>query len=212
VTRREENCSSIAASVRFDYYRRLPAPMRRVYDQSDAIRSVALPRVAEHRARAAELERVLASGDRARVQAAANALCRGITLALGCPGVSVRVLARRPKNHGGELHGLYTQESDGRAHIEVWMRTAEHRRVVAFRTFLRTLAHEICHHLDLVHYGLSETFHTEGFFRRESSLSRLLIGPPRAAPAREPKAEPKRAAGKRPRRARARPQQLSLFS
>jgi hypothetical protein len=55
------------------------------------------------------------------------------------------------------------------------MRTVRHRRVVAFRTFLRTLLHELCHHLDYVHLGLADSYHTEGFFKRESSLFRQLV-------------------------------------
>jgi len=30
------------------------------------------------------------------------------------------------------------------------MRTARHKKIVAFKTFLRTLLHELCHHLDFV--------------------------------------------------------------
>jgi hypothetical protein len=56
------------------------------------------------------------------------------------------------------------------------MRTVHYRRVVAFRTFLRTLLHEVCHHLDYRHLKLAESFHTEGFFKRESSLFRQLTG------------------------------------
>jgi hypothetical protein len=126
------------------------------------------------------------------------------TRQLRCPPVRVKVLAKRPKRADGELHGLYTLDEEGDARIEVWMKTAEHRRVVAFRTFLRTLLHELCHHLDLTHLGLEETFHTEGFFRRESSLFRQLA-PKRPLPrAREPVQRARRAARK--------PAQLSLFS
>jgi hypothetical protein len=57
------------------------------------------------------------------------------------------------------------------------MRTASRKQVVAFRTFLRTLVHELCHHLDFTYLGLSETFHTEGFFKRESALMRQLVPP-----------------------------------
>jgi hypothetical protein len=76
-----------------------------------------------------------------------------------------------------ELHGLYVPEPEGGAApvIRVWMRTARQGRVVAFRTFLRTLLHEVCHHLDYELLGLDESFHTEGFFRRESSLFRQLV-------------------------------------
>jgi len=66
--------------------------------------------------------------------------------------------------------------------------------VVKFRTFLRTVAHEICHHLDYEHYGLAETFHTEGFYARESALVREVLGePPAAAPKPAPRKSPRRA-------------------
>jgi len=47
--------------------------------------------------------------------------------------------------------------------------------VVAFRTFLRTLLHEFCHHLDYECYKLHDSFHTEGFYKRESSLLKQLL-------------------------------------
>ena len=59
--------------------------------------------------------------------------------------------------------------------VEVWMRTAKRGQVVAFKTLLRTLVHELCHHLDYELHGLDNTFHTEGFFRRESSIMRQLV-------------------------------------
>lgn len=98
------------------------------------------------------------------------------------PPVRVRVLLRRPSNAGGELHGLYEPgEAGARAVISVWMRTARKDQVVKFRTFLRTLVHELCHHLDYELYRLPETFHTEGFYARESALMRELLGDTPAA-------------------------------
>ena len=55
--------------------------------------------------------------------------------------------------------------------------TAAHLRPVAHRTFVRTLLHELCHHFDFELLKLRDTFHTEGFFRRESSLARQLLPP-----------------------------------
>jgi hypothetical protein len=50
----------------------------------------------------------------------------------------------------------------------------QHKRVVAFKTFLRTLLHELCHHLDYELLNLPDSFHTEGFYKRLSSLSHQL--------------------------------------
>jgi hypothetical protein len=55
------------------------------------------------------------------------------------------------------------------------MRTVHYKRVVAFRTFVRTLLHEVGHHLDYTYLKLEDSFHTEGFFKRESSLFYQLV-------------------------------------
>lgn len=119
------------------------------------------------------------------MQRACRGLGRQLCADLEVPAASVRVLARRPADAQGELHGLYVRDEEGRAIIRVWMRTAAHERVVAFRTFLRTLVHELCHHLDYERLELADSFHTQGFFQRESSLVRQLAGPaPEPAAAR----------------------------
>ena len=89
----------------------------------------------------------------------------------------VRVLAVRPHAGWGELHGLYEAAAGRRTPplITLWMRTAKQRRVVAFRTFLRTLLHEVGHHLDYTLLGLGESFHTQGFYQRESHLFHQLV-------------------------------------
>ena len=103
---------------------------------------------------------------------------------LEVPPLALQVLAVRPRSDWGELHGLYTQAERGPASIKLWMRTAAHKRPVAFKTFLRTLIHEVGHHLDYCYLKLADSLHTEGFFRRESSVVRQLL--PGSATAREP--------------------------
>ena len=85
------------------------------------------------------------------------------------------MLAARPHARWGELHGLYTNERGKPPKIQLWMRTAKQKRVVAFRTFLRTLLHEVVHHVDYTGLRLKDSFHTEGFYRRESSLFSQLV-------------------------------------
>ena len=57
------------------------------------------------------------------------------------------------------------------------MRTAQRRQVVRFRTFFRTLLHELCHHLDYELFRWPDSFHTEGFYQRETSLLKQLLPP-----------------------------------
>jgi hypothetical protein len=50
------------------------------------------------------------------------------------------------------------------------MRTAVQKRVTSFGTFLATLCHEFCHHLDCERFGFRDTPHTRGFYERAAAL------------------------------------------
>jgi hypothetical protein len=127
----------------------------------------------------------LAADRRSAVQSSCQRIADALAAGFRVPPMRIRVLAQRPADGTGELHGLYEPEDDRTpARISVWMRTAQKRQVVAFRTFLRTLCHEICHHLDYELFALEETFHTEGFYKRESSLANALLGNPTEAAGR----------------------------
>jgi hypothetical protein len=160
----------------FAYFERLSAARKRIYLESDAIHEVGLPRDLALARTAARIREALASEQRQGVEAASQALMDTLCRALEVPAVRVKVHAVRPNANWGELHGLYEPFDARPSQISVWMRTARQKKVVAFRTFLRTLLHELCHHLDYELYRLPETFHTEGFYKRESSLLHRVLG------------------------------------
>jgi len=160
----------------FSYYDRLSAREKAVYRQSDGIAWITLPRAESLRPAVDALEAALVKDARPALEAACARLCDGVCERLDVPRVTVQVLAVRPTLSWSELHGLYTNDGRRPARIQLWMRTARHRRVVAFRTFLRTLLHEVGHHLDYTFLKLADSYHTEGFFKRESSLFRQLVG------------------------------------
>ncbi len=163
--------------ARFAYYDRLSRRDQRTYRQSDAIGAIALDDPAAFQDVVLWLDHALEGGSRVAVERAAGALCDAVTEALNVRPTTCRVLSTRPRERdGSELHGMYTPLDQGDSLIEVWMRTAAKGQVVAFRTFLRTLVHELCHHLDYELLDLENTFHTPGFFQRESSLFKQLVG------------------------------------
>jgi hypothetical protein len=162
--------------MRFAYYDKLSPARQRIYRQSDAIDKLGLPPELALGAIVEAIAEGLRQDRRASIQAACQSLIEALTRGYRVPKVHVRVLATRPADGSGELHGLYEPEDDGTpARISVWMRTAQKKKVVAFKTFLRTLIHELCHHLDYELFALEETFHTEGFYKRESSLVVALL-------------------------------------
>jgi hypothetical protein len=164
--------------MRFAYYDGLSARSKRTYNKSDRIERIDVPGIESLVPLAKSVAPVLESADRAGVERACQSLVDGINRAMAAPMVEVRVLERRPANNAGELQGLYEPDevTGGKARITVWMRTAQREQVVKFRTFLRTLVHEVVHHLDYEHFKLEETFHTQGFYTRESTLMKELLG------------------------------------
>ena len=162
--------------MRFAYYDRLSPARQRIYRRSDELGTLALPPGVELGATVASIRSCLADDRRNDLQRACQDLCDALTSGYGIPPLRLIVLARRPSDDYGELHGLYEPaEGRRRARISVWMRTAAKQRVVAFKAFLRTVVHELGHHLDYELFALEETFHTEGFYRRESSLANALF-------------------------------------
>jgi hypothetical protein len=95
------------------------------------------------------------------------------------PTCAIRVLAARPlrvRERGTfELFGDYDQETSV---IRVWMRTAIRKQVTSFGTFVSTLCHEFCHHLDFQKFGFPDSWHTRGFYERAAALYHHARGTP----------------------------------
>lgn len=91
----------------------------------------------------------------------------------------IRVLAARPlrvrESWSTELFGDYTPET---MLIRVWMRTAVRKEVTSFGTFLSTLCHEFCHHLDYQKFEFQDSWHTRGFYERTAALYHHARGTP----------------------------------
>jgi len=89
----------------------------------------------------------------------------------GVSPCSVRVLAARPlrvrERATIELFGDYQA---GTKLIRVWMKTAVRKEMTSFGTFLSTLCHEFCHHLDIERFGFRNSWHTRGFYERTAAL------------------------------------------
>ena len=173
------------------FYYRLSARAQRCYLKSDAIDRFALTPSPAAFAMVAALMDALEGGAPSIVQRAAQILLNELCRLLGAHPVRVEVRSVRPRNARGELHGLFYPRApvrsaattvrsmaatrpSGEPLIVLWMRTAQRHDVVKPRTFLRTLMHELGHYLDYAHLKLNDSYHTGGFFKRESFLVRTL--------------------------------------
>lgn len=126
---------------------------------------------------------VEASLERGATKGTCDACDNLLTLATDFYNVTaprVRVLAARPirTREGGwssELFGDYDPET---SLIRVWMRTAVLKQVTSFGTFLSTLCHEFCHHVDYQKFGYGDSWHTRGFYERTAALYHDAQGTP----------------------------------
>ena len=161
----------------YSYFKRLNKTQKKIYLASDKVTRIKLPNSKDLRDNTVRLEQALPTANIIEVEQCCQNLTDHICAELKLASARIHVLERRPHNDFGELHGLYEPVDRGRAcgQVYVWMRTAKRQQVVAFKTFLRTLIHELCHHLDYEYLQLADSFHTQGFFQRESSIYKQLV-------------------------------------
>ena len=164
-------------SAMYDYYQNLSPSLKSVYRSSDRVQSVPrLPEAGNLCLLSIALRDDLKSGNKAAVTARVRFLANGLARCFAIQTPLVKVLNKRPVRSQSEYYGLYEAADDGSPPvIKLWMYTSQRQKVVAYKTFLRTFVHEFCHHLDYEWLRLSDSLHTEGFFKRESSLFKQLV-------------------------------------
>jgi hypothetical protein len=147
--------------------------------ESDRIRTLDLPQNGRLLAIAKSIESAMKAGTSADVRRACNEFLAETSEFHQTPPCAVRVLAARPlrvrENWATELFGDYNPET---MLIRVWMRTAVRKEITSFGTFLSTLCHEFCHHLDFQRFGFPDSWHTRGFYERTAALYHHARGTP----------------------------------
>lgn len=154
------------------FFYRLAPRDQKVYLRSDAIDAFNLAAGANALALAEALIAALEGGSAAATARAAQNLVTELCRLLGVRSLPIEVKGVRPRNSRGELHGIFYPDAP---RIALWTRTAMRREVVKPRTFLRTLMHELVHYFDYALLRLGNSYHTRGFFKRESFLLRAIL-------------------------------------
>ena len=159
----------------FPYYDNLSAAKKRIYNKSDAIESIPLKSPNRIHPVTIKLKKSLERNKRRDVAKYASEICRLVCEGLDTEALIVRIRSSRPSGSAEELHGLYERTEGETSVLTVWMKTAAKRQVVAFKSFVRTVLHELCHHIDYAYFNLDDSLHTEGFFKREASLYQQIV-------------------------------------
>src|SRR5882762_9196857 len=147
--------------------------------ESDRIRTLDLPQDECLRTCGKSVESAMKDETSVAVRLASTEFLAATSEFYRTPICGVRVLAARPlrvrENWASELFGDYNPET---MLIRVWMRTAVRKEITSFGTFLSTLCHEFCHHLDFQRFGFPDSWHTRGFYERTATLYHHARGTP----------------------------------
>jgi hypothetical protein len=147
--------------------------------ESDRITTLDLPPEGDLPEIAKRLESAMQSGRIPDVRRACFEFLATLSDFFKVPTCGIRVLAARPlrvrEGWSTELFGDYAPET---MLIRVWMRTAVRKDITSFGTFLSTLCHELCHHLDFQRFRFADSWHTRGFYERAGALYHHARGSP----------------------------------
>jgi hypothetical protein len=147
--------------------------------ESDRIGTLDLPQNGSLLTIAHSIESAMKTEKTAEVRRACAKFLEEVSSFYQVPDCGIQVLAARPlrvREHWvTELFGDYHPES---VLIRLWMRTAVRKEVTSFGTFLNTLCHEFCHHLDFHRFRFSDSWHTRGFYERTAALYHHARGTP----------------------------------
>ena len=150
------------------------------FNESDRITTLAVPPQAEVLTQTQSIETGMKIGKARDVHIGCAQFLKSLSRFYQVPPCGIRVLASRPlrirENWSSELFGDYDPSTMA---IRVWMRTAVKKDITSFGTFLSTLCHEYCHHLDLQHFNFPDSWHTRGFYECAAALYHYARGTPR---------------------------------
>jgi len=149
------------------------------FRESEQMKTLDLPQDGHLLSVAERIESAMKCGKGSEMRPSCAEFLRAASEFYEVPNCGIRVLAARPlrvrESWSTELFGDYTPET---MMIRVWMRTAVRKQITSFGTFLSTLCHEFCHHLDFQKFGFADSWHTRGFYERAAALYHHARGTP----------------------------------
>lgn len=151
---------------------------REGFMESDRIKTLELPENARLVKVAKQIESAMQTGRTMEVRAACIEFLAQASSHYRVPQCGIRVLAARPLQGREWMVELFGDYDPNSMLIRLWMRTAIRKEVTSFGTFLSTLCHEFCHHLDYHKFKFSDTWHTRGFYERAAVLYHHARGTP----------------------------------
>lgn len=156
------------------------ATYREEFERSDQLKELPVPTDERLRIIAKRMQAAMETEARGVIKNTCSAFLTAAASFYRVREPGITVLAARPvrSREGGWSSELFGDYAPATLLIRIWMRTAVLKQVTSFGTFLSTLCHEFCHHLDCQRFGFSRSPHTRGFYARAAILYHHARGTP----------------------------------
>lgn len=152
---------------------------RQFFLESDRLRSIVLPADGRLHRISQAIESAMELGSMGDVRRHSAEFVATVSDFYRVPKGDVQILAARPlRTRRGWRTELFGDYHPTTMLIRVWMRTAVKKEITSFGTFLSTLCHEFCHHLDFHQFKFRDSWHTRGFYERAAILYHHARGTP----------------------------------
>jgi hypothetical protein len=142
-----------------------------LFTKSDQLEQLVLPPDDRFTVLARDIDAAMKGGEARELLAASEHFLKAAADFYQVRRCGLKVLAARPlrvrEYSTTELFGDYHPDT---ILIRVWMRTAIRKEITSFGTYLSTLCHEFCHHLDFERFAFRDSWHTRGFYERTAAL------------------------------------------
>ena len=153
-----------------------PQGDRADYLESDRINTLDLPQDARLLPEIAKrIEAAMQTGNTTEVRIACAEFLSEACRFYQVPECGVRVLEARLLKGRELVTELFGDYHPTTMLIRLWLRTARKKEITSYGTFLSTLCHEFCHHLDYHLFKFSDSWHYH--HGRETPYKRLFLAP-----------------------------------
>jgi len=106
------------------------------------------------------------------LQTLSDMICKSLRI----NNLPIKLKGARPQSGRGTTHGSYTRNISKKTfYITLYGITPKTKKIVAIKTLIKTLIHEIMHHYDFEKLNLISSNHTTGFYKRISVLEKMIF-------------------------------------
>jgi hypothetical protein len=106
------------------------------------------------------------------LQTLSDMICKSLRI----NNLPIKLKGARPQSSRGTTHGSYTRNISKKTfYITLYGITPKTKKIVAAKTLIKTLIHEIMHHYDFEKLKMNSSNHTTGFYKRISTLEKMIF-------------------------------------